>query len=45
MKSVFAVIALAAFATAPSSAAELNGANFEESIQGKGAFVKFLAPW
>jgi hypothetical protein len=45
MKSVFAVIALAALATVPTQGVELDGSNFEDTIQGKGAFVKFLAPW
>jgi hypothetical protein len=26
-------------------AVELTAANFEEKIAGKGAFIKFLAPW
>jgi len=28
-----------------SAATELDGSNFEDSIAGKSAFVKFLAPW
>jgi len=38
-------LALAALVVACVNAVELNGANFEESIAGKSAFVKFLAPW
>jgi hypothetical protein len=30
---------------AAASAVELNEATFEDGITGKGAFVKFLAPW
>jgi len=41
MKSVFVLAALVAAA----SAVELNGKTFEAGIAGKGAFVKFLAPW
>jgi len=30
---------------AATNAVELNGKNFESTIAGKAAFVKFLAPW
>lgn len=35
----------ATFVAAASAAQTLSGASFEESIAGKGAFVKFYAPW
>jgi len=37
--ALFGIIAVASAAT------ELDGSNFEDSIAGKSAFVKFLAPW
>jgi hypothetical protein len=33
------------FAYAHAGAVELTADNFESSIAGKGAFIKFLAPW
>jgi len=38
-------LALAAVLLACVSAVELDGSNFEDGIAGKGAIVKFLAPW
>lgn len=38
------VVALALLA-AIAAGVELDSSNFEDSIAGKGAFVKFLAPW
>ena len=32
-------------ASADAGAVELNAKNFESKISGKGAFIKFLAPW
>jgi hypothetical protein len=43
MIKALALAGLAAVANA--GAVELTAKNFEESIAGKGAFVKFLAPW
>jgi protein disulfide-isomerase A6 len=36
---------VASFVAAASAATTLTGSNFEESIAGKGAFIKFYAPW
>jgi hypothetical protein len=41
MKLAIAVLALVAVA----AGVELDGSNFESSISGKGAFIKFQAPW
>jgi len=38
-------ILVALLLTAVSGALQLNEANFEKTIAGKNAFVKFLAPW
>jgi len=43
IKMMKAVLLLAAVAF--TNAVELNGDTFEDGIAGKGAFVKFLAPW
>ena len=39
------MLAFASLAAGAHAAVELTEKNFEESIAGKGAFVKFLAPW
>jgi hypothetical protein len=41
MKLAIAVLALVAVAAGVS----LDGSNFESEIAGKGAFIKFQAPW
>jgi len=40
-----AAITLAATFAGANAAVELTAANFDSEIAGKGAFIKFLAPW
>jgi len=40
----FAIFA-SLFSLVNAGAVELTAANFDSSIAGKGAFIKFLAPW
>ena len=39
------VLGLALLVGTATAAIELNAANFDSSVEGKNAFVKFLAPW
>jgi len=45
-RTALSVLAASMLATsADAGAVELNAKNFDEKISGKGAFIKFLAPW
>jgi hypothetical protein len=45
-RTALALAAVSALtATTDAGAVELNAKNFDEKISGKGAFIKFLAPW
>jgi hypothetical protein len=40
------IVALSAVVTlASAGAVELTASNFDSAVAGKGAFIKFLAPW
>jgi hypothetical protein len=47
MKTLFSLLTAASLvtATAASGAFELTMDNYESTVSGKNAFVKFLAPW
>jgi hypothetical protein len=46
VRTTLSVLAASMLATsADAGAVELNAKNFDEKISGKGAFIKFLAPW
>jgi len=45
MKLLLASVAALAATTVNAGAVDLNPDNFDEMTSGKGAFVKFLAPW
>jgi hypothetical protein len=40
-----ATVLLSCLGLANAGATELTAANFDDKIAGKGAFIKFLAPW
>ena len=46
VRTALSVLAASMLTTsADAGAVELNAKNFDEKIAGKGAFIKFLAPW